>query len=54
MAKIVSETVVITVSKIVKDTEDCSPILSEEISLAIEQVVQELVGEQAVVEVERA
>lgn len=54
MAKIVSETVVITVSKIVKDTEDGSPILSEEIALALEQVAQELVGEQAVVEVERA
>lgn len=54
MAKIVSETVVITVSRIVKDNDNSVPILNEEITLSLEQVVQELAGVGVVVEVERA
>ena len=55
MAKIVSESVVITFSKIVKDNESDSPaIASPDIQQALEQVAQELVGESVVVEVVQA
>jgi hypothetical protein len=55
MAKIVTESVVITFSKIVKDSEsDTSGIAGPDIQQALEQVAQELVGESVVVEVVKA
>lgn len=55
MAKIVEEVLVVKVSKIVKDNaEDQNSILTEEIQSALEQVAQELVGENLLVEVEKA
>jgi hypothetical protein len=44
MAKIVTESIVITFSKIVKDTEQGASITSPEIETALEQVAQELIG----------
>lgn len=55
MAKIVTENVVITFSKIVKDSEpDTSGIVNSDIQTALEQVAQELVGDSVVVEVVKA
>jgi hypothetical protein len=55
MAKIVTESVVITFSKIIKDTvSDVSDIANADIQAALEQVAQELVGDGVVVEVVRA
>ena len=55
MAKIVTESVVITFSKIVKDSEsDTSGIAGPDIQQALEQVAQELVGDSVVVEVVKA
>jgi len=55
MAKIVTENIVITLSKIVKDSEsDVSTIASADIQQALEQVAQELVGDSVVVEVVKA
>jgi len=54
MAKIISENIVITFSKIVKDTDsnlDSLGITSSEIKQALEQVAQELVGDSIIVEV---
>jgi|TARA_R110000868_G_scaffold48776_6_gene157939 hypothetical protein len=55
MAKIVTESVVITFSKIVKDSEsNNSDIAGIDIQQALEQVAQELAGESVVVEVVKA
>lgn len=55
MAKIVSETIVVTFSKIVKSADDIEEsIIGEEVQQALEQVAQELVGSGVVVEVEKA
>ena len=55
MAKIVTESVVITFSKIIKDSEsNNSGIAGPDIQQALEQVAQELVGESVVVEVVKA
>ena len=55
MAKIVTENIVITFSKIVKDSEpDTFGIASSDIQIALEQVAQELVGDSVVVEVVKA
>lgn len=54
MAKIHEEVLVIKLSKLVKDNEADSVIAGSEITLALEQVTQELVGAGVVVEVERA
>jgi hypothetical protein len=54
MAKIISENIVITFSKIVKDREEGSSIAGSDIQAALEQVAQELVGDSVVVEVVQA
>lgn len=54
MAKIVTESIVITFSKIVKDTDEGTSIASPDIEAALEQVAQELIGDSIVVEVVRA
>jgi len=55
MAKIVTESIVITFSKIVKDTEISHPnVAGDEVQMALEQVAQELVGDGVVVEVVKA
>lgn len=54
MAKIVEDVVVVKFSKIVKDSDDSTTIASQEITQALEQVAQELVGENIIVEVVKA
>jgi hypothetical protein len=55
MAKIISENIVITFSKILKDNEsDSISVIDSEIQAALEQVTQELVGPGIVVEVVKA
>jgi len=55
VAKIVEDIVVIKFSKIVKDSESENVrIATPDVQQALEQVAQELVGDSAVVEVERA
>ena len=54
MAKIVTESIVITFSKIVKDNELGTGVTSPDIQTALEQVAQELVGDSVVVEVVKA
>lgn len=50
MARIYEETVVIRVSKLIKDTEITPMIATEDVITALEQVAQELVGSGIVVE----
>jgi hypothetical protein len=54
MAKIIEEIIVIKFSKIAKDSDSGTTILGEPDHQALEQVAQELVGNNVVVEVERA
>ncbi len=54
MAKIISENIVITFSKIVKDSEEGSSVATADVQAALEQVAQELVGDTVVVEVVKA
>lgn len=56
MAKIVEEVVVIKLSKLVKDngSNKDSTLATDDLVVALEQVAQELVGDSAIVEVERA
>jgi hypothetical protein len=54
MAKIHQETITIKLSKLVKDNDaDTSSIVSSDIHQALEQVVQELVGDGIIVEIEK-
>ena len=54
MAKIKEEILVIRVSTITKTGENKPDLLNDEIAATIEQVVSELIGDAAVVEVETA
>jgi hypothetical protein len=55
MAKIYEEVLVIKVSKLVADKESISKtIISNDVVENIEAVVQELVGENVIVEIEKA
>lgn len=54
MAKVHEEVIVITVSKLVKNDENPGTMLSADISMALEQVAQELLGNDVVVEVNKA
>ena len=53
MAKIVQESVVVTFSKISKNVEESSEILSDDIMSSMEQIIQELVQPGVIVEIER-
>jgi len=54
MAKIQTETVVITFNKLIKDNENEVALLSDEQLAALEQVAQELAGDGIVVEAQVA
>jgi hypothetical protein len=54
MAKIVSEAIVIEISRIAKEGDNLDSVVGEEIITTLEQVVQQLVGDGAVVEVKAA
>jgi hypothetical protein len=54
MAKIYTETIVITINKLVKDDAAPTEIANEEMISALSAVAEELAGSSIVVEVERA
>ena len=54
MAKIYTESIVITLSKLVKDSDAGSEIASDDIVAALQSVAEELAGAGVVVEAERA
>lgn len=55
MAKIVEEVIIIKVSKLVKDSEgDVAQIANQDTLTNLEVIAQELFGDSAVVEVEKA
>jgi hypothetical protein len=51
MAQIYTETLVVEVSRIAKKTQDLKSVVTSEVMQTVEAVVQELVGDAAVVEV---
>ena len=51
MAKIVSQTFVVTVSKIARDQDEAGQLVTDDFAQNLEAVVQELVGTGSVVEV---
>jgi hypothetical protein len=51
MAKLQSETIVIQISRMLKNTDDETPILTEDYISSLEAVVQELAGSGALVEI---
>lgn len=54
MAKLHEEVLVIKVSKLLKDSENTSEIISNEVLHSLEEVVAELAGAGTLVEIERA
>lgn len=54
MAKIITENIIISFSKVAKDsTANTYQVIDEDIQRALEQVAQELVGDNIVVEVNK-
>ena len=51
MAKIVEDQIIVDISRIAKDGDNLDSVITDEIITTLEQVVQQLVGEGAVVEV---
>jgi hypothetical protein len=55
MAKIQTETLIITFNRLVKDSDtDSADVVTADVTAALEQVAQELVGSGVVVEVQVA
>jgi hypothetical protein len=54
MAKVHEEVVVITVSKLVKNTDSTTEIINDDIITALGSVAEELLGQGVVVEVNKA
>ena len=52
MAKLVTETFTITLSKMVKNTEDAATIIDGDTLASLETVITELAGEGVMVEIE--
>ena len=51
MAKIVTETVTVEISRLIKGNQEVDSLITGELVSTVEAVVQELVGDQAVVEI---
>jgi hypothetical protein len=51
MAKLQEDVVTITISKLIKDADDIGTSLSPELINSLEEVVQELVGAGALIEI---
>ena len=54
MAKMIEDVVVIKLTKLVRDNDPTSVIVTPDVQAALEQVAQELAGEGVIVEVEKA
>jgi hypothetical protein len=52
MAKIATKHVVIKASKLVRDSAEEAVVLSDEVLASIEAVIQELAGEDIIIEIE--
>lgn len=53
MAKMASETIVITVSKLVKNSDEETTIMTDDTVSALEQVLGELIGNNSMIEIDR-
>ncbi len=53
MAKLVEDVLVVKVSKLYRDNESTEELVSDDIIIALEQLVQEVVGSNVLVEVEK-
>lgn len=54
MARVHTEVIVVKLSKLIKDTsENIDPISNKDIETNLEEIVQELVGENILVEIEK-
>jgi hypothetical protein len=51
MAKLHEEIIVVKVSKLLKDSEQAQPIMSPETVTSLEAVIQELAGQNVLVEI---
>jgi hypothetical protein len=56
MAKLFEDIIVLKLSKLVKDNDSdtATSIVTDDLTIALEQVVQELAGEGVLVEIEKA
>lgn len=54
MAKIQEEIIIIKFSQLVKDGEEAGTRITEDVTAALTQVAEELVGAGVIVEIERA
>jgi hypothetical protein len=54
VAKLHEEVLVVKVSKLLKDSENTTEIISNDVLHSLEEVVQELAGAGTLVEIERA
>lgn len=52
MAKVHTEVIVVKMSKLVKDSDNSTVLASDEVKTGIEAIVQELVGDQIVIEID--
>lgn len=54
VAKIHEEVIVVKVSKLIKNDDDATALINDDVVTALEQVAQELLGDSVIVEVEQA
>ena len=54
MAKMQTETLVITVTKLLRDTDKEATVLTDDVTTSLEAVVTELAGAGALVEIQKA
>jgi len=52
MAKVHTEVIIVKMSKLVKDSDNNTVLANDEVKTSIETIVQELVGENIIVEIE--
>lgn len=52
MAKVHTEVIIVKMSKLVKDSDNSTVLASDEVKTSIEAIVQELVGDQIVIEID--
>ena len=53
MAKLNESIIVIKVSELLKDTDEVKPIIDEALIAQLEEIIRELAGSKAIVEIER-
>lgn len=53
MAKLNESIIVIKVSELLKDSDEVKPVLDEAVIAQLEEIIKELAGSRAIVEIER-